>query len=131
MAVPPSAFRVSPSSGVPIFRQLIDQVNAMVGAGKLQPGDMLPSTREVAKTLEVNMMTVSKAYSRLEIDGVAERIRGRGMRICEVSSRGSLSERKAEFRSQVEPAIHRARQLGLTNEQILALINKTMKETGK
>lgn len=131
MAVSPNVFQVSPSSGVPIFRQLIDQVNALVGSGKLQPGDMLPSTREVAKTLEVNMMTVSKAYSRLEIDGVAERVRGRGMRICEVSIRGSIGDRKVEFKEQVEPAIHRARQLGLTDEQILAVINKIMKDTGK
>lgn len=131
MSVSPTIFQVSPSSGVPIFRQLIDQVNVMVGSGQLQPGDMLPSTREVAKTLEVNMMTVSKAYSRLEIDGITERIRGRGMRIREVSVRGSLGDRKAEFKAQVEPVIHRARQLGLTDAQILAVIDKIMKETGK
>jgi len=47
---------VSPSSGVPVFRQLIDQANAMVVSGKLRPGDMLPSTRDVAKALEVEII---------------------------------------------------------------------------
>ena len=49
MTVEPEQFRVAPSSGVPIFRQIIDQVAAMVASGVLTTGDMLPSTRELAK----------------------------------------------------------------------------------
>lgn len=126
MAASTRQFTVSPSSGVPIFRQIIDQVVAMVVAGKLAEGDMLPSTREMAKHLEVNMMTVSKAYSKLESEGVTERVRGRGMRICGTSARGTLSERKSDFQSHVEPAIHRGRQLGLTDAQILSIVKKVL-----
>ena len=131
MSVTPRIFQVSPSSGVPIFRQLIDQVHALIAAEKLVPGDMLPSIREVAKELEVNMMTVSKAYSRLELDGVTERVRGRGMRIREPKVSTSLADRKSEFQQQVEPAIHRGRQLGLSDDQIQAVVNKILRGMGK
>ena len=72
------------------------------------------------------MMTVSKAYSKLESDGVAERVRGRGMRICSAPAKGTLSERKSEFQTQIEPALHRGRQLGLTDEQILSIVKKLL-----
>src|SRR5690606_4897125 len=127
MSVEPEQFRVAPSSGVPIFRQIIDQVNAMVASGMLKTDDMLPSTRELARVLEVNMMTVSKAYSRLEADGRVERVRGTGMRIAAPPINGSLPERKAEFQEQVAPALHRARQLRLTDEQILSVVHKVLK----
>jgi GntR family transcriptional regulator len=128
MSLSPAFFQVNPSSGVPIFRQIIDQVKAFVAAGKLRSGDMLPSTRDVAKFLEVNMMTVSKAYSRLESDGVAERVRGLGMRIREVPISGAVAERKQTFKEVVSPAIHHARQLGLTDEQVLAVVSKILKD---
>ena len=127
MVIEPEHFRVAPSSGLPIFRQIIDQVNAMIASGTLSPGDMLPSTRELARALEVNMMTVSKAYSRLEADAVVERVRGTGMRIAPRSINRSLSDRKQEFQGQVAPAMHRARQLGLTDEQILNVVQKMLK----
>lgn len=126
MAVSPNQFTVSPSSGVPIFRQIIDQVVALIVAGKLNSGDMLPSTRDMARSLEINMMTVSKAYSKLEADGMAERVRGRGMRICGAPAKGTLHERKLEFKNQVEPALHRGHQLGLTDEQILSIVEKLL-----
>ena len=68
-------FVVHPSSGVPIYRQLIDQVEALVAGGQLQPGDTVPSVRQVAAALGINMMTVSKAWSRLEADGLLQRDR--------------------------------------------------------
>lgn len=128
MPVSVSQFTVSPSSGVPIFRQIIDQVVALVVAGKLSSGDMLPSTREMARALEINMMTVSKAYSKLEADGVAQRIRGRGMQICSAPAKGTLRNRKSQFRTQVEPALHRGRQLGLSDEQILTIVKGLLGE---
>jgi GntR family transcriptional regulator len=127
MIAEPSQFRVSPSSGVPIFRQIMDQVSALVASGTLKTGDMLPSTRELARVLEVNMMTVSKAYSRLEVDGLVERVRGTGMRIAAPPVNGSMSDRKREFQEQVAPALHRARQLGLSDEQILNVVHNVLK----
>ena len=74
-------FRIHPTSGVPIYRQLMDQVQAHVHAGRLPLDEMLPSVRQIAEELQINPMTVSKAYSLLERDGLIERVRGQGMRV--------------------------------------------------
>lgn len=73
------------------------------------------------------MMTVSKAYSRLEADGLVERVRGTGMRIAAPPVNRSLADRMQEFQAHVAPALHRARQLGLSDEQILSVIHQTLK----
>ena len=72
-------FSVKLNSGVPIYRQVIDQVNRQIDRGQLEVGAMLPSVRQLAHELGVNPMTVSRAYSQLESDGVVERKRGVGM----------------------------------------------------
>src|ERR1700752_5137023 len=83
-----SYFQVNTSSGVPIYRQLMDQVRALVASGRLAEGDLLPPVRQVAQHLQVNQMTVSKAYSLLEREGVVERMRGQGMRVNYVAPAG-------------------------------------------
>jgi GntR family transcriptional regulator len=126
MATRPDVFEIHPSSGVPIYRQFADQVHALVAGGKLRPGDMLPSVRQVATAAEVNPMTVSKAYSRLEADGVVERVRGQGMRILEPLAGGTLRQRRQEFRELVAPALHRARQLGLSEAEIRTVLDNLL-----
>ena len=94
----------------------------MVVGGVLRQGDLLPSVRQVARDAAVNPMTVSKAYSRLEADGVVRRARGLGMEVLSPSVNGSLDERKQRFRESIEPALNRARQLGLNEKQIREVI---------
>jgi GntR family transcriptional regulator len=118
MLAPADIFEIHPSSGVPIYRQLVDQVHALIAGGRLRPGDLLPSVRQVALAAEVNPMTVSKAYSRLEAEGVVERIRGQGMRVRGSLTGGTLRQRRQEFRELAAPALHRAMQLGLSEEEI-------------
>jgi GntR family transcriptional regulator len=122
MNEPPIIFEINPNSGVPIYRQIVEQVVAMAVGGLLHQGDLLPSVRQVARDAAVNPMTVSKAYSRLESDGVVRRVRGRGMEVLAVSTNGSVDERKQKFRESIEPALHRARQLGLNPKQIREVI---------
>jgi GntR family transcriptional regulator len=66
-------------SGVPIFRQMQDQIRRQILAGQMEPGCQLPSVRDLAEQLKVNPMTVSKVYSLLEMEGLAERRRGVGL----------------------------------------------------
>jgi GntR family transcriptional regulator len=122
MADPPVTFEINPNSGVPIYRQIVEQVHALLAGGRLREGDRLPSVRQVAQTAAVNPMTVSKAYSRLEADGVVRRARGLGMEVLAPSANGSLDDRKQNFRAVIEPALHRARQLGLNQKQIREVI---------
>jgi GntR family transcriptional regulator len=124
----PELFEIHPSSGVPIYRQLVDQVHALVAGGKLRPGDLLPSVRQVALAAAVNPMTVSKAYSRLETDGVVARVRGQGMRVLEASANGTLRQRRQEFRELAAPALHRAIQLGLSEAEIRTVLDNLLAE---
>jgi GntR family transcriptional regulator len=128
MADTPLIFEINASSGVPIYRQIVDQVHALVAGGLLKEGDLLPSVRQVAQTAAVNPMTVSKAYSRLETEGVVRRARGLGMQVLAPSQDGSLDERKLQFRTTIEPALHRARQLGLNNKQIREVISSLLQD---
>jgi GntR family transcriptional regulator len=128
MAGAPTIFEINPNSGVPIYRQIVDQVLAMVAGGLLREGDLLPSVRQVAQGASVNPMTVSKAYSRLETEGVVRRARGLGMQVLAPSQNGSLDERKRQFRETIEPALHRARQLGLNARQIREVISSLIQD---
>jgi GntR family transcriptional regulator len=128
---------VQPTSGVPIYRQLMDQIRALLSSGRLKPGDRLPSVRQVAADLQVNMMTVSKAYAKLEADGVIERERGVGMRVPlpHVGGRGmvadeklSVSDRQQQLKPFAEELATRAWQLNLTDEQTLAVVKSVLKE---
>ena len=131
----PLEFTVQPTSGVPIYRQLMDQIRTMIASGRLAAGDRLPSVRQMAATLEVNMMTVSKAYARLEADGEIERERGLGMRVpLAVSSdeapslKATLAERQKELRPIAEELATRAWQLKLTEQQTLSVVESVLKE---
>lgn len=128
MPGPPASFEINPNSGVPIYRQIVDQVHALVAGGALREGDLLPSVRQVARDAAVNPMTVSKAYSRLEAEGVVRRVRGQGMEVLPPSQNGTLQQRKQQFRDTVEPALHRARQLGLNQKQIRDVISSLLQD---
>ncbi|MCA9075396.1 MAG: GntR family transcriptional regulator [Planctomycetaceae bacterium] len=128
MTSSPLNFEIQPSSGMPIYRQLMEQVRALVASGRLEPGDYLPSVRQMAGELDINMMTVSKAYARLEAEGVVERERGLGMRVTNNVPQESAADRKAELREHVEVMVTRAKQLGLTDDQIQAVVKSVLKE---
>ena len=121
-------FVVHASSGVPIYRQLVDQVEALVAGGRLRPGDVVPSVRQVAAALGVNPMTVSKAWSRLEADGVLARDRGRGMVVATRQEPASLADRRAEVQPLVDRAVTHALHLGLTPTQLVALVRESLEE---
>src|SRR3954468_6979214 len=71
-------FRVDPRDAVPIWKQIEDGMRRLVAGGSLDPGAAVPSVRDLARDLQVNPMTVSKAYQRLSDAGVLEVRRGEG-----------------------------------------------------
>jgi DNA-binding transcriptional regulator YhcF (GntR family) len=122
-------FRVFPTSGLPIYRQIVDQVRRHVATGRFQPGDFLPSVRQVALELEVNPMTVSKAYSLLERDGALELVRGQGMRIAPRSdANGNLRERQDQLLPLLRQVAAEAHQLSLSGKQVRSLLERALKE---
>jgi GntR family transcriptional regulator len=113
----------------PIYRQLIEQVKRRVAAGQLRAGDEIPSVRELAHALAVHPMTISKAYSQLEADGVLERRRGLSMVVSAQHRRAqSTAERVALLRPALEQAAHAARQLELPTDQVIALFQSLLDE---
>lgn len=122
-------FRVFPSSGVPIYRQIMDQVREQAATGRLAAGEFLPSVRQVAGELQVNPMTISKAYSLLEREGVVELIRGQGMRIVErKDNRSRLREREAALMPLLRQVVAKAYQLSLSPDQVRALLDSLLKD---
>ena len=121
-------FHIDPSSGSPIYRQVVDQVRAQVAGGRLVAGDFLPSVRQVAKAFAVNPMTVSRAYSLLEEQGLVERVRGKGMRVCAAGSASDESARLEQLRPLLEQTAQRAHELNLTAEQVLDLLRSLLEE---
>ena len=117
-------FQIFPSSGVPIYRQIIDQVRRMIASGQLQAGEELPSVRTLALQLEVNPMTISKAYSLLEAEGLLERRRGRGMIVArnKVETR-PLEERLPLLDPAIRETITRARQLEIDRDRVVARLD--------
>jgi GntR family transcriptional regulator len=124
-------FQVFPTSGLPIYRQLVDQVRRHVATGRIGVGDFLPSVRQVAIELEVNPMTVSKAYSQLERDGVVELVRGQGMRVAPrpaPAANGTLRDRQEKLMPLLRQVAAEAYQLSLTGTQVRTLFERVIKE---
>lgn len=99
-------FKLDPKSGVPFYRQIIDQIRYGVATGRLKVGEQLPTVRALAVELKVNLNTVSKAYKELEIQSVLETQQGTGtfigsikIQIPEEESQKKLSNICSEFLS--------------------------------
>lgn len=96
--------RLDLKSGIPVYRQVIDQILGAIATGSLEPGDRLPTVRQVAVDLAINPNTVVRAYKELEIRGVLVTQQGTGtfiapepVKIDEVERRRRLSAITAEF----------------------------------
>jgi len=123
-------FSVNPSSGVPIYRQLIEQVLGLIASGRLRAGDELPSVRQLGAVLSVNFMTISKAWSRLEADGVVLRERGRGMVVQAVGGAGPTPQQQRLVRELMDQAVIRGVQCGLSRADLKAVFRASVEECG-
>src|SRR5215217_3874647 len=108
---------VHPTSGIPIYRQLLDQLRAQILGGHRPADSFLPSVRQVAQNLQINPMTVSKAYSLLEREGAVELIRGQGMRVS--SSPGTARDKSAALLPLLQQVATAARQLSLPPDHVI------------
>ncbi|MFN8901075.1 MAG: GntR family transcriptional regulator, partial [Lysobacteraceae bacterium] len=109
-----SMFLIAPAATDPIYRQVVEQVRRFVAAGQLRVGEGLPSVREMAEHHAVNPMTVSRAYSQLEAEGVLERRRGVGMVVAAARGAGlTAEERMRLLEPRLRDVIREAGDLGL------------------
>jgi len=117
-------FSLNPSSGVPIYRQIVQQARFAIASGGVEPGDRLPSVRAIATQLGVNPMTVSKAYSMLEQAGVVIRRPGIGM----VVSEPGVEDAVEAIATDTQNLVRAARQLGVSRRELVARINRLWEE---
>jgi GntR family transcriptional regulator len=117
-------FRLNPSSGVPLYLQLIEQVKHAVETGALRAGEQLPAIRKVAEELVMNPNTVVRAYRELEHEGVLDLRHGSGAFIKESAGGRARVMRKAQTIAQT--AIERLVSLGLTEAELRRVLENEM-----
>ncbi len=126
---PVNPFQLRPGSGKPIYAQLVDQVEYAVAAGLLAPGDRLPTVRELAAELVVNVNTVARAYRDLEQAGVIETSPGRGSFVAERSAPEADRFRKLE--PHIDRLVEAARKLGYEPEELMTLVEQKARSLGR
>ena len=123
-------FILKPHSGVPIYRQLSEQIRRMAASGQLPPGTELPSIRDLALQHAINPMTVSKVYALLEAEGVLERNRGKPMTVAKPTrTQAPVAKRLEQLEPHVEQVALAARQLELAENDVVKALHKAWEST--
>lgn len=121
--------RIDHHSGVPAYRQLMDQIKLGIATGQLAPGDEVPSTRALSAEIDLNPMTISKAYSQLERDGYLLRQRGRPLTVAPYTQ----DERRKSARETLSGSLRQAAalsfQLGFAPEETAALFQELLSQS--
>ncbi|MGD9212156.1 MAG: GntR family transcriptional regulator [Desulfobacteraceae bacterium] len=112
-------FKLDPKSGVPFYRQIIDQIRFGIASGKLQTGEQLPTVRALAVSLKVNLNTVSKAYKELEIQSVLESQQGTGTFIGGSKINITEKEKKRKLKSICSEFLSIASSYGFSVEELV------------
>ena len=120
--------RLETSSGMPITRQIADQVRSQCASGTLKPGERLPSVRVLALDLGVNQNTVLRVYEKLTAEGLLERRHGDGTYVADHLPAGQLRAQKALLRQEIANIARRAANLGLPAATLHQMLDEEMKE---
>ena len=119
-------WQIEYNSGIPVYRQIINQASAAVAAGAFKPGDQLPTIRALSEQLKLNPNTVAKAYRELELKGVIISERGSGSFIQEQPSAPApnAKEKKARLKDLYHRLLADAASSGLTESELLSFIKE-------
>lgn len=115
---------IDPHHALPIWRQIEQGVRHLVASRALQPGDGVPSVRDLARELRINPATVSKAYQRLADDGILEVRRGEGTFVADGPPRLSARERMERLRTSARAYAGTAVTLGADRREALTLLEE-------
>ena len=119
---------VDPHSGIPVYRQLVEQIRFHVASGLLEPGEEMPSTRALSAKLGVNPMTVSKAFVLLEEDGVLERRPGLSHVVPKRRGRAVRVTRLEQLEQALRPVATKARQLNLETAAAVRVFRRLLED---
>jgi GntR family transcriptional regulator len=125
----PFRFRLDLQSGVPVYRQIIDQVQGGIASGSLVAGEQLPTVRQVAVDLAINLNTVLRAYRELEIRGVLETQQGTGTFISAKKVEQDTVERERKLQQLVSEFVSRAGAQGFSVQELVKLLQDQLSES--
>jgi len=111
--------KIDISSDVPAYRQIADQVRALVVEGALEPGDSLPPVRKLALDLGIHFNTIAEAYRTLAREGLLDITHGHGARVAGISSKSPDPEEAENFRQRLRELVAMVRSRGLSTRRII------------
>jgi GntR family transcriptional regulator len=115
---------INVTDGVPIYRQIVNQVKYLVASGLLRPGEELPPIRTLALQLKVTPNTIVKAYGELEIAGLVHKRRGSGTFVSEGRPQLALRERRRILEGRIDAVLAEAHQLNFTPDDVLRMVRE-------
>lgn len=114
---------IDPRSSTPIYEQIVIKIKELILKGVLEPGDKLPSVRELSGIITANPNTVSKAYAELERQKVIETIRGRGTFVVENYKPRIQEDRMEALKEDLKKVILEAKYMGVTKEELADIMD--------
>jgi GntR family transcriptional regulator len=119
---------IDPDSSVPIYIQIEDSIHSLIAAGQIQPGEQLPTIRELAADIRVNLNTVARAYFELDREGVISTQRGIGTFVSGVPDQKQIEKKRQKLLySIIEAALKEASSLGYSADEIKKTFQDQMK----
>ena len=122
------ALKLSDATGVPYYRQIVDQVAELIRGGQLRSGAQLPSVRDLAGQLLVSLITTRRAYADLEVAGLIVRRQGYGTFVAEEIEMATQEQARSETREHLEGAVGHARRLGLSDPEVREIFDEVLEE---
>ena len=119
--------RIDPRSPTPLYAQIAARLRVAIASGELNPGDGLPSVRQLAARLRINPATVVQAYRELEVDGLVATRQGAGSVVQDVASDRKSREREQEARRLVREMLASASSLGLSAVELRAAMERELR----
>ena len=114
--------RIEKASGVPVTRQILNQIRTQCATGALQPGDQLPSVRQLALDLAVNLNTILRVYERLEAEGFIERRHGSGTFVTGKAGQAPMRREHEQLKVAIDTVVRHAAALGMPPGELQQLI---------
>lgn len=119
---------INNSSMEPIYEQIVEQIKSAIMSGGLQEHTMLPSVRGLSKELKISALTVKKAYDILEEEGFVVTVHGKGSFVASTNPELMMEEHRKEVEAGLEQLIRKARQSGMSDEELMSLFKIIMED---
>ncbi|MEJ8307096.1 GntR family transcriptional regulator [Saccharibacillus sacchari] len=122
---------ISNSSGEPIYAQIVAQIRQLIFSGELEPGASLPSIRQLAKDLQISVITTKRAYEELEREGLTESMVGRGSFVAGVNPEFLRERRLKALEQMLNEAMIEAKALGLSQQELTEYLTTLYEEENR